>query len=54
MLLFCFSLAAFNVCSLCLIFVNLINMCLGLFALGLSCLGLSGFLGLVWLFPFPS
>ena len=30
----CFSLAAFNVCSLCLIFVNLINMCLGVFHLG--------------------
>ena len=30
----CFSLAAFNVCSLCLIFVNLINMCLGVFCLG--------------------
>ena len=26
-----FSLAAFNICSLCLIFVNLINMCLGMF-----------------------
>ena len=25
----CFSLADFNICSLCLIFVNLINMCLG-------------------------
>ena len=25
----CFSLAAFNICSLCLIFVNLINKCLG-------------------------
>ena len=25
----CFSLAAFNICSLCLIFVNLIKMCLG-------------------------
>ena len=25
----CFSLATFNICSLCLIFVNLINMCLG-------------------------
>ena len=46
----CFSLAAFNICSLCLIFVNLINMCL---ALGFSCLGLSGFLGLGWLFPSP-
>ena len=26
----CFSLAAFNICSLCLIFVNLINMCFGI------------------------
>ena len=30
----CLSLAAFNICSLCLIFVNLINMCLGVFHLG--------------------
>ena len=30
----CFSLAAFNICSLCFIFVNLINMCLGVFCLG--------------------
>ena len=29
----CFSLTAFNICSLCLIFVNLINMCLGVFYL---------------------
>ena len=29
----CFSLAAFNICSLYLIFVNLINMCLGMFRL---------------------
>ena len=29
----CFSLAAFNICFLCLIFVNLINMCLGVFHL---------------------
>ena len=29
----CFSLVAFNICSLCLIFVNLINMCLGVFRL---------------------
>ena len=28
---FFFSLAAFNICSLCLIFVNLINMCLVVF-----------------------
>ena len=31
---FFFPLAAFNICSLCLIFVNLINMCLGVFHLG--------------------
>ena len=30
----CFSLADFNICSLCLIFVNLITMCLGVFRLG--------------------
>ena len=30
----CFSLAAFNIYSLCLIFINLINMCLGVFCLG--------------------
>ena len=35
----CFSLAAFNVCSLCLIFVNLINMCLGVFLLGFILFG---------------
>ena len=29
----CFSLAAFNSCYLCLIFVNLITMCLGVFCL---------------------
>ena len=34
-----FSLAAFNVCSLCLIFVNLINMCLGLFCLSVILFG---------------
>ena len=35
----CFFLAAFNICSLCLIFVNLINMCLGLFHLGFILFG---------------
>ena len=35
----CFSLAAFNICSLCLIFVNLMNMCLGVFCLGLILFG---------------
>ena len=29
----CFSLAVFNICSLCSIFVNLINMCFGVFCL---------------------
>ena len=35
----CFSLAAFNICSLCLIFVNLINMSLGVFRLGFILFG---------------
>ena len=35
----CFSLAAFNICSLCLIFVNLINTCLGVFRLGFILFG---------------
>ena len=35
----CFSLASFNICSLCLIFVNLINMCLGVFRLGFILFG---------------
>ena len=30
----CFSLAAFNILSLCLVFVTLISMCLGMFLLG--------------------
>ena len=47
----CFSLTAFTICSLCLIFVSLIKMYLGLFHLGYVLLGLSGFLGLGWLFP---
>ena len=42
----CFSLAAFNICSLCLIFVNLINMCLGVFHLGFILFGTLGFLDL--------
>ena len=29
----CFSFADFNICSLCLIFISLINMCLGVFHL---------------------
>ena len=35
----CFSLAAFNIYSLCLIFVDLINMCLGVFHLGFILVG---------------
>ena len=35
----CFSLAVFNISSLCLIFVNLINMCLGVFHLGFILFG---------------
>ena len=41
-----FPLAAFNICSLCLIFVNLINMCLGVFYLGFILFGTLGFLDL--------
>ena len=35
----CFPLAAFNICSLCLIFVNLINVCLGVFHRGFILFG---------------
>ena len=35
----CFTLAAFNICSLCLFFVNLITMCLGVFRLGFILFG---------------
>ena len=35
----CFSLAAFNTCSLCLIFVTLINMCVRVFHLGFILFG---------------
>ena len=34
-----FSLAAVNICCLCLTFVNLINMCLGVFCLGFILFG---------------
>ena len=48
----CFSLAAFNILSLCLVFVSLINMCLGVFLLGFI---LYSTLCASWirLFPFP-
>ena len=42
----CFSLAAFNICSLCLIFVNLNNMYLGVFRLGFILFGTLHFLDL--------
>ena len=35
----CFSLAAFNIFSLCLIFDSLINMCLGVFCIGFILFG---------------
>ena len=35
----CFSLAAFNIYSLCLMFISLINMCLGMFHLGFMLFG---------------
>jgi len=43
--IYCFSLDTFNICSLCLILLLWLICVLGCFALGLSCLGLSLFLG---------
>ena len=37
--IYCFSFAAFNICPLCLIFLNLINMYLGVFRLGFILFG---------------
>ena len=37
--IFCCSFAAFNIYYLCLIFINLINMCLGVFCLGFILFG---------------
>ena len=36
----CFSLTVFNICCLCWIFINLINMCLGVFHLGFILFGI--------------
>ena len=51
---YCFSLTAFNILSLCLVFASLISMCLGMFFLGFI---LHGTLCASWtwltLFPFP-
>ena len=49
----CFSLAAFNILSLCLVFVSLIGICLGVFLLGFILYGFFASLGVDWLFPFP-
>ena len=49
----CFSLAAFNSLSLCLVFVSLISMCLGVFLLGfILCGTLCGLLDLIDYFLF--
>ena len=49
----CFFLAAFNICSLCLIFVNSINMYLGVFRLGFILFGTHFVSWTGWLFPSP-
>ena len=43
-MIYCFSLAAFNIWSLCIIFVSLINMCLVVFCLGFI------LFGILWVF----
>ena len=48
----CFSLAAFNIFSLYLVFDSLINMCLGMFLLGFMLYG-TLCASWNWLFPFP-
>ena len=48
----CFSFAAFNILSLCLVFVTLVCV-LACFSLGLFWMGLFVSLRLHWLFPFP-
>ena len=49
---FCFSLAAFNILSLCLVFVSLISMCLGVFLLGFMLYGTVCLLDLINYFLF--
>ena len=49
----CFSLAAFHICSLCLIFVNVINMCLGGFRLGFILFG-TLWVSWTWVYTFYS
>ena len=48
----CFSLAAFNILYLCLVFVSLISMCLGVFLLGFIQYWTRS-TSWAWLFPFP-
>ena len=48
----CFSLAAFNFLSLCLVFVSLISMCLGMFLLGFILCGTLCLLDLIDYFFF--
>ena len=48
----CFSLAAFNFLSLCLVFVSLISMCLGMFLFGFILYGTLCFLDLIDYFLF--
>ena len=48
---YCFSLTAFNILSLCLVFVSLISVCLGMFLLGVSCMRLLCLLDLTISFP---
>ena len=48
----CFSLAVFNIHSFCLIFVSLINMCLGMFLLGFILYRMHWASWIGWLFPF--
>ena len=48
----CFSFAAFNILSSCLVFVSLISMCLGRFLLGFILYG-TLCTSWTWLFPFP-
>ena len=50
--IYCFSLAAFNILSLCLVFVSLISMCLGMFLLGFILCGTLCLLDLIDYFFF--
>ena len=49
---YCFLLAAFNILSLCLVFVSLISMCLGVFLLGCILYRTLCLLDMIYDFPF--